>query len=223
SSFLISSSSVVSIIPSSIRRTFCSIAYASSMCLTSCSFSCSEAISASSLDSPHDELAELAASKRRSPLNHLAGRLELVDEAAERAAVAQRQADDVERRAGERPEARRAGRARDLLPHRDERRQHAAEALDVPDAVELAHRTRFAVTMPPRNLPFPPMEAELIEALPEPDGWQYEPKWDGFRGVLENLKGELNLWSRNAQPLLHYFPELREAGALLPPQSALDG
>src|SRR5947199_1731182 len=77
--------------------------------------------------------------------------------------------------------------------------------------------------MPPRNLPCPPMEAELIEGLPEPDGWQHEPKWDGFRGVLENLSGELHLWSRNARPLLRYFPELREVGDLLPPKSALDG
>ena len=29
------------------------------------------------------------------------------------------------------------------------------------------------------------MEAELVEELPEGD-WHYEPKWDGFRGVLEN-------------------------------------
>src|SRR5436853_1579466 len=67
------------------------------------------------------------------------------------------------------------------------------------------------------------MEAELIEELPDPDGWQYEPKWDGFRGVLENLKGELHLWSRNGRPLLRYFPELSEVGALLPAESALDG
>jgi ATP-dependent DNA ligase len=67
------------------------------------------------------------------------------------------------------------------------------------------------------------MEAELVTELPEADGWQYEPKWDGFRGVLENLKGELNLWSRNARPLLRYFPELRELGDVLPPDSALDG
>jgi ATP-dependent DNA ligase len=67
------------------------------------------------------------------------------------------------------------------------------------------------------------MEAELVEELPESDGWQYEPKWDGFRGVLENLQGELHLWSRNARPLLRYFPELREVGELLPPSSALDG
>src|SRR5207247_178417 len=76
--------------------------------------------------------------------------------------------------------------------------------------------------MPPRNLPFPPMEAELVTELPEGD-WQYEPKWDGFRGVMETLKGELAVWSRNARPLLRYFPELREVGELLPPDSALDG
>src|SRR5215471_4062396 len=67
------------------------------------------------------------------------------------------------------------------------------------------------------------MEAELVRELPEGDGWAYEPKWDGFRGVLENLEGELALWSRNGRPLLRYFPELRPLGELLPPRSALDG
>src|SRR5581483_11727594 len=67
------------------------------------------------------------------------------------------------------------------------------------------------------------MEAELVRELPPGDGWQYEPKWDGFRGVLENDGGELALWSRNARPLLRYFPELRPLGEKLPPHSALDG
>ena len=67
------------------------------------------------------------------------------------------------------------------------------------------------------------MEAELVAELPEGDGWQYEPKWDGFRGVLENDGGELALWSRKERPLLRYFPELRPLGELLPPHSALDG
>ena len=66
------------------------------------------------------------------------------------------------------------------------------------------------------------MEAELVSELPSGD-WQYEPKWDGFRGVLENDGGELALWSRNGRPLLRYFPELRPLGELLPPHSALDG
>jgi ATP-dependent DNA ligase len=66
------------------------------------------------------------------------------------------------------------------------------------------------------------MEAELVDELPRGD-WQYEPKWDGFRGVLENDGGELALWSRNGRPLLRYFPELAPLGDLLPPGSALDG
>jgi ATP-dependent DNA ligase len=67
------------------------------------------------------------------------------------------------------------------------------------------------------------MEAQLVRSLPEGDGWQYEPKWDGFRGVLENDGGELALLSRNDRPLLRYFPELAPLGELLPPHSALDG
>jgi ATP-dependent DNA ligase len=66
------------------------------------------------------------------------------------------------------------------------------------------------------------MEAELVRELPVGD-WQYEPKWDGFRGVLENVGGGLRLWSRNARPLLRYFPELEPLGERLPAESALDG
>jgi ATP-dependent DNA ligase len=67
------------------------------------------------------------------------------------------------------------------------------------------------------------MEAQLVNELPTGDGWQYEPKWDGFRGVIENDGGEPALWSRNGRPLLRYFPELAELGEKLPPHSALDG
>jgi ATP-dependent DNA ligase len=67
------------------------------------------------------------------------------------------------------------------------------------------------------------MEAELVRELPEGDDWVYEPKWDGFRGVLENFGGDLRLWSRRGRPLLRYFPELRPLGEALPPRSALDG
>ena len=50
------------------------------------------------------------------------------------------------------------------------------------------------------------MEAELVDELPSGDGWQYEPKWDGFRGVLENLGGELRALE----------PQRAAAAALLP-------
>ena len=86
-----------------------------------------------------------------------------------------------------------------------------------------ASRRTLSELMPGPNVPFPPMEALLVETLPAGERWQYEPKWDGFRGVLENDGGELALWSRNGRPLLRYFPELRPLGDLLLPHSALDG
>ena len=52
--------------------------------------------------------------------------------------------------------------------------------------------------MPGRNVPFPPMEAELVDELPTEGAWQFEPKWDGFRGVIENDGGDLAIWSRRA-------------------------
>jgi hypothetical protein len=73
----------------------------------------------------------------------------------------------------------------------------------------------LAPSAPGPNVPFPPQEAELVEEIPAGPKWQYEPKWDGFRGVLENDNGELALWSRNGRPLLRYFPELRPLGDLL--------
>ena len=37
----------------------------------------------------------------------------------------------------------------------------------------------------PMELALPlPMEARLVSELPTPPGWQYEPKWDGFRAVV---------------------------------------
>jgi len=76
---------------------------------------------------------------------------------------------------------------------------------------------------PGPNVPFPPQEALLVDDIPTGPSWWYEPKWDGFRGVLENDGPELALWSRNGRPLLRYFPELRGLGELMPPHSALDG
>ncbi|MGA7324086.1 MAG: ATP-dependent DNA ligase, partial [Rhodomicrobium sp.] len=30
----------------------------------------------------------------------------------------------------------------------------------------------------------PPMEAHQVDSLPEVHGWQFEPKWDGFRCLV---------------------------------------
>lgn len=74
--------------------------------------------------------------------------------------------------------------------------------------------------------PLEPMLATLARSLPEvePGSVWYEPKWDGFRGLVFRDGDELELQSRNGKPLLRYFPEL--APALLqqlPTRCVLDG
>jgi len=54
------------------------------------------------------------------------------------------------------------------------------------------------------------MEALLAAELPEGDGWQYEPKWDGFRCLARRDGGEVTLTSRSGKPLARYFPEVVE-------------
>ena len=61
------------------------------------------------------------------------------------------------------------------------------------------------------------MEAELVRELPAGDGWQYEPKWDGFRGVLENDGGELALWSRNERRSCATSPSCGRSGSCCRP------
>ena len=68
------------------------------------------------------------------------------------------------------------------------------------------------------------MEAELVERIPEEEGWQYEPKWDGFRCLLFHDRGEVFLQSNAGQPLARYFPEVTNAAEKLNPKHwALDG
>jgi ATP-dependent DNA ligase len=53
-----------------------------------------------------------------------------------------------------------------------------------------------------------PMEAKLVEALPDGDGWQFEPKWDGFRCIAVREGGAVELISKSGKPLGRYFPEV---------------
>jgi len=45
------------------------------------------------------------------------------------------------------------------------------------------------------------MEAELVSELPTGDGWQYEPKWDGFRCLAGRDGAEVTLTSKSGKPL----------------------
>src|SRR5205823_4384367 len=55
-----------------------------------------------------------------------------------------------------------------------------------------------------------PMEALLAAELPEGEGWQFEPKWDGFRCLARRDGDEVSLTSKSGKPLARYFPEVVE-------------
>jgi ATP-dependent DNA ligase len=72
--------------------------------------------------------------------------------------------------------------------------------------------------------PVLPMLAKRVGALPEGEGWIYEPKWDGFRALVFRDGDEILIQSRDTKSLNRYFPELIEAlRAQLPDRCVIDG
>lgn len=73
-----------------------------------------------------------------------------------------------------------------------------------------------------------PMLAKAAATVPDPaktpGGLLYEPKWDGFRGLIAWDGETVEIGSRGAKPLTRYFPELVEAiPDLIPGPCLLDG
>jgi ATP-dependent DNA ligase len=76
----------------------------------------------------------------------------------------------------------------------------------------------------PLRPPYAPMEARLVDEIPAGPGWQYEPKWDGFRCLAFRDGDRIELQSKSGQPLARYFPEVVEHLRSLPARSfVLDG
>lgn len=76
----------------------------------------------------------------------------------------------------------------------------------------------------PVTPPVLPMLAKPVRELPSGDGWIFEPKWDGFRALVFRNGNELFIQSRDAKPLVRYYPELVEPlKAQLPDRCVLDG
>ncbi|HEY5222141.1 MAG TPA: ATP-dependent DNA ligase [Microbacteriaceae bacterium] len=76
--------------------------------------------------------------------------------------------------------------------------------------------------------PVSPMLAKAVDAVPAQDsvagGLSYEPKWDGFRGIVFFDGESCEIGSRGSKPLTRYFPELTDAFTrLLPGPCVLDG
>ena len=78
------------------------------------------------------------------------------------------------------------------------------------------------------RLPFAPPVAPMLsssaDALPAGDGWQFEPKWDGFRTLVFRDGDEILLQSRDEKPMNRYFPELiAPLARALPERAVVDG
>ncbi|HEY6983048.1 MAG TPA: ATP-dependent DNA ligase [Reyranella sp.] len=52
------------------------------------------------------------------------------------------------------------------------------------------------------------MEARQVDALPSGAGWQYEPKWDGFRCLAIRDGTSVELLGKSGKSLARYFPEV---------------
>jgi ATP-dependent DNA ligase len=69
-----------------------------------------------------------------------------------------------------------------------------------------------------------PMEAKIAEHLPDGDGWQYEPKWDGFRCLAFREGSAVELRGKSGKSLTRYFPDVVELLLALPTKRfVLDG
>ncbi|HEY9012992.1 MAG TPA: ATP-dependent DNA ligase [Devosia sp.] len=71
--------------------------------------------------------------------------------------------------------------------------------------------------------PLLPMEARSVAELPTEPGWQFEPKWDGFRCLDFKEGDKVRLYAKSGKPLGRYFPDVVERLAALPGDCILDG
>jgi len=62
------------------------------------------------------------------------------------------------------------------------------------------------------------MEARQVDELPHGAGWQYEPKWDGFRCLAIRAGRRIDVVGRSGKSLARYFPDVVAALAALPPK-----
>ena len=51
-----------------------------------------------------------------------------------------------------------------------------------------------------------PMEARCVAELPEDTGWQFEPKWDGFRCLAFRAENDVEMTAKSGKSLSRFFP-----------------
>ena len=79
--------------------------------------------------------------------------------------------------------------------------------------------------VPGKRRSYAPMLATLAAAVPGGEGWLFEVKWDGYRALATMRGGEVDVRSRNGNPLNERFPTVVQAliRALRTPDCVLDG
>ncbi|HZY18825.1 MAG TPA: ATP-dependent DNA ligase [Ramlibacter sp.] len=60
------------------------------------------------------------------------------------------------------------------------------------------------------SAPIDPMLAKVADALPQGEGFLFEPKWDGFRALVFRGPDGVVIQSRDLKSLNRYFPELEK-------------
>ena len=69
-----------------------------------------------------------------------------------------------------------------------------------------------------------PMEARSASQLPDGPGWQFEPKWDGFRCLAFRAGDEVEIKAKSGKSLSRFFPEVvSNLRSLAPSTFVLDG
>jgi len=68
----------------------------------------------------------------------------------------------------------------------------------------------------PPQMPFAAMEARSVDHLPDEAGWQFEPKWDGFRCIAVRQGAAVALFAKSGKPLGRYFPDMVQVLQTLP-------
>ena len=102
----------------------------------------------------------------------------------------------------------------------------SAEKISVTHSIHAALKTvlRYANAEKLTPQPFAPELCRLQPSPPSGEDWLHEIKWDGYRILTTVVKGNVQLWSRNALEWTDRLPELVEAIESLQLKSAqLDG
>jgi ATP-dependent DNA ligase len=88
-------------------------------------------------------------------------------------------------------------------------------------AVKQAKATLAGLGIP---LTLAPMEAVSVAALPTDPGWQFEPKWDGFRCLAFRAGHAVEIKAKSGKSLSRFFPDALDNLRALPNQHfVLDG